>query len=148
MKKNLVYVFIIILIILSDQAIKNQVIINGNGEILSNILKITYTENTGGAFNIGEGNINFLIIANILILGILTFLSIHLNKGLTLSISLIIAGGLGNLIDRIIRGFVVDYIDITNIISFPIFNLADIFIVIGTIILIIQIFIKELNNKE
>ena len=137
----------IILIILIDQIIKNQIIIKGNSELIENIISFTYTENTGGAFSIGEGHVNVLIIVNILVIGVIIALA-YANKQWDFFTCLILAGGISNLLDRITRGFVVDYIDITKIIKFPIFNLADIFIVVGTIFFIIQIILKERGKSE
>lgn len=56
---------------------------------------------------------------------------------------MIISGGISNLIDRIFRGYVVDYIDINQIFKYPIFNIADISIVLGVILLIIYIIINR-----
>ena len=63
----------------------------------------------------------------------------EINIVILISISLIIAGGLGNLIDRIFRGYVIDYIDINPLFKYPVFNIADIFVVLGTILLCIYI---------
>ena len=58
-------------------------------------------------------------------------------------VALIIAGGIGNLIDRILRGFVVDYLDISPLFNFPVFNLADCCVVIGTFLLMLYLFCLE-----
>ena len=70
------------------------------------------------------------------------------NKLELVSISLIIGGSLGNLMDRVIRGYVIDFLDfkIFNY-NFPIFNLADTFIVIGVILLLLKEIRKE-NNLD
>ena len=65
-----------------------------------------------------------------------------------ISIILIVSGGIGNLIDRIIRGFVIDYIDINQLIKYPMFNFADICIVIGCIMLAISIIFERGKNEE
>jgi len=65
-----------------------------------------------------------------------------------LGFSLILAGGIGNLIDRIFRGYVIDYIDISKIFSYPVFNFADICIVIGVILVIIIIIINTIKSQE
>ena len=62
--------------------------------------------------------------------------------------SMIISGGLSNLIDRLFRGYVVDYIDVNQIIKYPVFNIADISIVIGCLLLIGYIFIKTIKKQE
>lgn len=71
-------------------------------------------------------------------------LPIHMLIGL----SLIVAGGVGNLIDRIIRGFVVDFIDFSQLIRYPIFNIADIYIVIGCIVIGINMVINTINDRN
>ena len=65
-----------------------------------------------------------------------------------LAYSLILAGGITNLIDRLFRGFVIDYIDINNLFEYPIFNLADICIVIGVIVIMITVIIKTVQSQE
>lgn len=81
------------------------------------------------------------IITSLIVIGIIIrFMIVQKNEmdhKTICALSLIIAGGLGNLIDRIIRGYVVDFIDITPIISFPKFNIADIYIFIGCVLLAI-----------
>ena len=68
-----------------------------------------------------------------------------MNKKVYIGLLFFIAGGISNLIDRVFRGFVVDYIDFTQIIDFPVFNLADIVLVVGWILLIIGI-LKDINK--
>ena len=62
--------------------------------------------------------------------------------------SLILAGGITNLIDRLFRGFVVDYIDINELFYYPVFNLADICIIVGILVVIVTIVIKTLQKQE
>ena len=62
-------------------------------------------------------------------------------------ISLIIAGGAGNLYDRLTRGFVVDFIDINALFSYPMFNLADCFVVVGACLLMLGVFLEESGQK-
>lgn len=102
----------------------------------------------------GYGNKNKLviIISNIIIIGIMIKFLISkiedLDKKILYSLSLIISGGTSNLIDRIFRGYVIDYIDINQLIKLPMFNIADIFIVLGIIVLIISIAINSLKNRR
>ena len=71
-----------------------------------------------------------------------------LDKMLIATISMILGGGISNLIDRLFRGYVIDYIDINNIITYPVFNLADICIVIGIVLIVINIVIGTIKEQE
>ena len=132
-KKYIKIIAIIIILILIDQAIK-FVIPKDEHILIPGLLKITYSQNTGGAFSIGSNNLAQIIIINIIILGFaIRFLIVNYEKTNILtkcSLYLIIAGGLSNLINRIFLGYVIDYINVVDFIKFPIFNIADIFIVI------------------
>ena len=138
--KKIHYIIIVLFIILLilDQITK-IVFTDNNIEIIPNVLKFTYTENTGGAFGIGSGNIVTFVFTNIIVLGIIIKFMISQKDNLDnityIVLTTILAGGVGNFIDRIFRGHVVDFIDITGIINFPKFNLADIYIVCSWIVL-------------
>jgi len=95
-----------------------------------------YTENTGIAFSIPIPMLAITIINTLLLFGILKLAvdEFKLNKITLLSISLILAGGVGNLIDRFLRSYVVDFISISK---FPIFNIADIYISVAVLIIIV-----------
>ena len=88
-----------------------------------------------------------IIILNIIIIGILIFFLISKNKDIDklvkISLIMVISGGVSNLIDRLVRGNVVDYIDINAIISYPVFNIADVFIVLGVMLIIGYILRKK-----
>ena len=145
-----------IILLLIDQVSKILIIklidINQNIEIIKNFFYVTYTHNTGAAFSILTGQRILLIIVAILIL-IILFNHIRKNKiskkAEILAFSLIIGGSIGNLIDRIVRGYVVDFIDIKIFgYNFPIFNLADTFIVIGVFLLFITMIRKEVKHDS
>lgn len=72
----------------------------------------------------------------------------NLSKVVNVSLLLVLAGGIGNLIDRLLRGYVIDYIDINNLFEFPVFNLADIFVVVGVAIIIICILLDGKRKQE
>ena len=138
----------IVNVIISNNITESKVIIEG-------VISLTYYENTGGAFGVGQGDtIGFAIISVIVIAIIIRFMILQIeriDKKTKLALELIIAGGISNLIDRLFRGFVLDYIDINQFIKFPIFNLADVFISIGWIILVISIIIfwfKEVRTLD
>ena len=128
-----------------DQIVKILVIKNLtpgiNIPLIKNFLSIFPASNTGAAFSLLTGKSILLIIIAIIII---TYLIIYLSKNNPktkseiIAYSFIIGGSLGNLIDRIIRGYVIDYISIKiNTYQFPIFNIADTLIVAGVLLLII-----------
>ena len=155
MKKRYLRMSILILmIILIDQVIKLFIV--NQDSILSNE-KINFVQNFGGAFGIGGNSTLFFILVNIVVLGIIIKFILcqkdRIDKKTLASFTLILSGGFSNLIDRIARGYVVDYIDITSIFKFPVFNIADVCIVIGCIMLFVCITIywyKEVRvtNKQ
>ena len=135
-----------IIIVIIDQLSK-FLVIDKNISIIPNFIEFNYTQNTGGAFGIGR--INFiLIISIIIIIGIIVFL-IKENTKITnyIPFVLLLSGSIGNLIDRIFKGYVIDFIDI-NILDFPNFNIADISIVSGVIVLLYIILLKSTNDNE
>jgi len=136
-KKKLLGILIGIVIIITDQLTK-QILIGQNFAVLQGIVNITYTENTGAALGIASSNIVLVIILNIIILGlIIKFLKQETDSPIIIPLIMILAGGASNLLDRIIRGFVIDFIDI-KLFNFPNFNIADIAITIGVFVLAIQ----------
>ena len=141
MKKVKFFVINIILITI-DQIFKYYILINKENlpnNIINGVLNFTYCENRGIAFGIGQGGAKiFAIITILIIIVALIYVILKFNKlkKLTLfGIALVISGGIGNLIDRLFRGYVIDYIDFSEIVDFPIFNFADICIVVGVIII-------------
>lgn len=123
-----------------DQLVKyiveQQFVLNVPMEIW-NFINLTYIHNTGAAFGIMEGARALFVIFNIVLIAAAWWAWKKPWMGrYKLSVSLIIAGALGNCIDRVFRGYVVDFIDFTY---WPVFNIADIAVVCGTILLSIRI---------
>ncbi len=149
-KKTIILIIAGIIIIVLDQITK-FLIIEKNVTIIPRFLSFTYTENTGVAFNIGSNNLFFIILVNIIILGIIIkFIKERkedVDFKILISLVLILAGGIGNLIDRIFRGYVVDFIDV-NLFKFPNFNIADISIFIGIFLLIIMLIISVIEDEK
>ena len=148
--KKALLIILGIFIILLDQITK-AILIGKNITIIPNILNFTYTENTGVAFGIGSSNLILIIIVNIVVLGIIIkFIKERkeqVNFSILISLILILSGGIGNLIDRIVRGYVIDFIDV-NLFKFPNFNIADISISIGIISLIFILCNSILKEKK
>ena len=131
-------------IILIDQFTK-YFIFNNYKTVLNKdflLFKLNIVKNYGAAFNICSGNRIFLSCISISFSILLTYLIIRkstLNAFDLYSYSFILGGTIGNGMDRILRGFVIDFINL-NIINFPVFNIADISINIGFIFLLFSIF--------
>ncbi|MBO8219078.1 signal peptidase II [Prochlorococcus marinus] len=136
-----------IFIILIDQYTKYLMFYNYKKLINKDFLlfRLDFVKNYGAAFNIFSGSRIFLSFISIIISIFLIYLILRKN---TLNVfdlycySFILGGTFGNGIDRILKGFVIDFINL-NIINFPVFNIADISINIGFIFLIYTIFKKK-----
>lgn len=110
-------------------------------EIIPRVLEFYYTTNTGAAFSSFAGRRLFLIIMPLILMTVLVICLLRTKKKgflLNLSVMMILSGGMGNLIDRILNGYVVDFINFAFI-NFPIFNLADIFVTCGGALLVIYL---------
>ena len=133
-----------IFIVLIDQFTKYLMFYNTKLFINKDFLlfKLDFVKNYGAAFNILSGSRVFLSLISIIFSILLIYLIFRkntLNSFDLYSYSFILGGTIGNGIDRIDKGFVVDFINL-NIINFPVFNIADISINIGFIILLYNIF--------
>lgn len=114
------------------------------------VLEWRYTENTGAAFNILSGYQVVLIVVTGIALLIGAFILLFKrpkDKLMLIAIIMIFSGGVGNLIDRIANGFVVDYIRVLFV-NFAIFNFADCLVVVGFGLLVIAIIREELKAKK
>lgn len=143
------YYFIIIgIIIVADQIskyyIQSNMYLTQSVPVIEGILHITYIHNFGAAFNIFEGMRILLIIitlsANAAFLVIIFLKRKKAHWSLLLSLSFIAGGGIGNLINRIFIGYVVDFIDLR---FWPVFNVSDIFVCTGCGILLLYMFYFE-----
>lgn len=104
--------------------------------VIPKVLALTYTENTGAAFSIFQSNKWILIgLTTALIVAIVVCLikGVFKTKIETVSMLMVCSGGIANLIDRVVQGFVVDYIEVLFV-RFAIFNFADMLVVVGCFI--------------
>lgn len=104
--------------------------------VIKNVFHITYVENRGAAFSILQNQRWLFIVITIAISGIMFYYLLHMrrrNDVLTTSMCLILGGAIGNLIDRIYLGYVVDFLDF-RLINFAVFNVADSAVVVGAIL--------------
>lgn len=148
------YEIIIAVLIGLDQIIKRWALnVLQNREsisIIKNVFNLTYVENRGAAFGLFQNSqIVFIIVAVIAsIVGIYFLRSKkYESKALKISIILIISGAIGNLIDRVTLGYVVDYFDFIFIWNY-VFNLADCFIVVGTFLLCAILIMSEQKDTK
>ena len=147
----IVSVISLILDIGSKYYISKNFIVYESKTIIKNFLDITYVKNTGAAFSILKDNTWMItIISLMIIMGVIYY--IYKNKPSNnienIGYGMVIGGALGNFIDRIIYGYVIDFIDIYIFsYDYPIFNIAYIGVVIG-IILILITSIKESSDKN
>ncbi len=135
-------------IIFMDQFTKYLVFYNYKKFLNKDFLlfSLDFVKNYGAAFNIFSGNRIFLSLISIFFSILLIYLILRkntLNQFDLLSYSFILGGTIGNGIDRILKGFVIDFINL-NIINFPVFNIADISINVGFIFILYKIF----KNKQ
>ncbi len=121
-------------------------------QIIRNFFSLTNVRNFGAGFSILQNQKTFLIFVPIVAVFVLTYLLVtEKNKRKITSISyiLIIAGAIGNLIDRVRLGFVIDFLDFIIFgYDFPVFNLADTFITIGCFLLIIDNLLGSKDAKN
>ena len=136
LKPILKYWILALLLVGVDQLVKhwttNNLTLGQEKSAIPNILSITYLQNDGAAWSILTGQRwLFILIAAVAIL-LITVLMIHFRsqKSYLIGLTLVLSGTVGNLIDRIINGFVVDMFQL-DFINFPIFNCADLFLTFG-----------------
>ncbi|QIB69017.1 signal peptidase II [Aminipila butyrica] len=138
-----------------DQAVKyavrSHMALYESIPLVDGFFHITYIQNTGAAFSMFSGHTELLALVTILMTGGILFY-IHRSRktahwALLLSLSAIVAGGLGNILDRVFLKYVVDFLDLK---FWPIFNLADIYVCCGCGLLVLYIFFIEpkLNGQK
>ncbi len=153
MKRNLIFIigfFWFIVDLITKLLVSNLLVLDASNVIIDNFFYLTYTHNYGAAWSIFTGNIYFLIIVGILIIGFMLYY-IAKNKVSNiweiLGYGLFLGGAFGNIVDRIVNGYVTDFLDFRfGNYYFPIFNVADIGIVIGVFLLLIDTFRRGKND--
>lgn len=146
MTSTLIAIAAIFFLIAADQITK--LLVSSNFEvgeslhIIDGVLDFTYVQNRGAAFGMFADQRWIFLIATVVLLAVII---IFWAKGYithftgTISAVLIIAGGVGNMIDRVMLGYVVDFIDISPLFNFAVFNVADCCVCVGAVFLAIYI---------
>ncbi|MDD3593073.1 MAG: signal peptidase II [Candidatus Gastranaerophilales bacterium] len=145
--KNIIIFFSIAAIcIISDQLVKffvNQnLAFNVHYSLINNLIGVNLTYNTGAGFSIFQNQTLLLSVVSAAVSGFIIwyiFAMKNLKPAYYIALGFILGGAAGNLIDRLVYSYVIDFLRL-EFINFPVFNLADIFINIGAIILIVQLF--------
>ena len=154
MKKSNVILVIILVSVLLGLDLSLKYLVSSyltTVNIIDNFFSLTYVLNDGAAFSLFASKTYLLIlIALICLFFIIYELKNNLDdRVLSIGYSLVLAGLLGNFIDRLIDGYIIDYLSFKILgYSYPIFNLADILIVVGIVIVIIKEILKERGKKD
>ena len=147
-KYNIIIASLLVGIVALDQILKT-VFTNKSFTILQNILSISYRQNSGAAWSIMEGKVTLLCILTIVFLFLLVTFDHYFKSKNTLyavGYGLVLGGAVGNLFDRMVYGYVKDFIKL-DFINFPIFNIADMALTAGVICFMV-FFIFFYKTKE
>ena len=109
--------------------------------VIPGVLNFTYAENRGAAFSILSGQRWFLVVVSLAVLGVLLavfFTRFFDHKLMDIALPMLVGGALGNLIDRVVQGYVVDFIDV-QLFRFAVFNIADCAITVGAALMIVYV---------
>lgn len=151
-----IYICAILLMIAADQAVKYWAFTSLQPQntipIIENVFHLTYIENRGAAFSLfARFDSRWIFVALAVVITIAIFSVMRKNLIQTKlgcwSLVMVAAGALGNAIDRVIRGFVVDMFDF-RLIHFPVFNVADIFICVGGVLFILYFMFQHKDKDE
>ena len=160
----LLYIIAVLLMIVLDQAVKLWALTSLQAQhtipLIENMFHLTYVENRGAAFSLfAQFDSRWIFVALACVITVVILIALQKNYMQTVlgrwSLVLIASGALGNAIDRVAHGFVVDLFDF-RLIHFPVFNVADIFICIGGALFVIYFMFQhkdkqpenENNNEE
>ncbi|MDD6484189.1 MAG: signal peptidase II [Clostridiales bacterium] len=150
----IIYSLIALAITAADFFVKQYILHNAAvGETFGHftpLFDFTYVQNTGAAFSILSGKMWLLsLISAAFCIAVVVYVikKRPTNRLLCLSLALVFAGALGNAIDRVCYGFVVDFIQ-TTFINFAVFNIADMAITIGAVLLIVYVLLFDRDGKE
>ena len=153
--KVILYAVLIFVLFAIDQYTKRLAVIHlKDGKdfvLIKNILSFSYLENTGAAWGVLSGKITLFAVFTCILILVIVWVMLRLERiagikyrMLQFDMAILLSGAVGNLADRLINGYVVDFIK-TDFINFPVFNIADCYVTLSMIILIIFLlfFMKE-----
>lgn len=153
-KKFLILYFSIIAFVIAADQISKLFVLKylkevGDVPLIKGVFHLTYVENKGAAFGmLKDARWLFMIISAVAVVLISVYLILNYKKTkpfFAICLAAIAGGGVGNMIDRIGTGFVVDFLNF-ELIHFPVFNIADSFVTVGAFALIIYLIVSEIKN--
>ena len=145
-RHRVIYLILAVCLIVFDQITKKIVLARLVGQsyvLIEGVFEFRYLENRGAAFGILQNSIPFFLVIAVVILIVVLWCFLRLPAGrhylpLNIALLLLFSGAIGNMIDRIFRRFVVDFMYF-RLIDFPIFNVADCYVTIGAALVIISV---------
>lgn len=147
------YLVLVVALIIADQLMKwwiaRTIPRNGFREFLPGIMGLTNLRNDGAAWSLLEGKQWFFAIVSIVAIVVLVYLMHRFtgNEWIEISLSLIFAGTIGNFIDRLRFGYVTDMFEFLPV-NFPVFNIADVCLTVGVLILIIIVLLEKDDDEH
>lgn len=141
----MIYIFLFLILLIIDQYSKfivdTVMQLGETAPIIENFFNLTYVQNRGVAFGLFQGKIDIVSILAMVAIGLILFYFCKNFKKISflerIAYTMIFAGAVGNMIDRLFRGYVIDMLDFRGIWSF-VFNFADVWINIGVILIIVE----------
>lgn len=153
---RIIYLLITVFVVVIDQWTKQLAVANlkpiATKPLIEGVLHLTYVENTGAAFGMMKDHRwIFMVTSTIAVIGILIFMMGWYKKYhdplLFTGLAFIAGGGIGNMIDRIALGYVVDFVDF-RLINFAVFNGADSFVCVGAGLILLWVILTEIKEKK
>lgn len=152
--RNLVAWLVAVLgIVALDQTCKSlmrDMLAAGPREFVPGVLRLLLVENRGAAFSVGEGaSTLFAVVALGVVVASLAWIARddEMPLALALGLACVCGGGVGNLVDRVAKGSVTDFLS-TQFMSFPVFNVADIFITCGVVLTLVAWYVYDLGRND
>lgn len=155
---NLLELIIIVILLAADQISKYlvQLYLSPVGTsvpVVDGLVQLTNVHNTGAAWGMLDGFRWLFIPLTLIVAGLLIIVMIRFRKNLTvfsrITLALLFSGAVGNFVDRVLLSYVRDFVDITPLFNFPVFNVADSALSVGCVMLVIDaLFLKDKSMFE
>ena len=141
---------VVLLDYITKKIVSGSMVLYQSIPVIKGVFNITYVKNTGASFGMMAGARWFFVAVTVILIAAVIYYAVKnkiTDKLFLVSASFVVGGGIGNLIDRIATGAVVDFFDFC-LINFAIFNVADCFVVVGVILMAIYYIKEEKTKKE